>query len=134
MLEQSLQIILIVYLLAVATAAAFGQQRALLAAPVRSSYMIIRLILLGLTFGKLSARPLAQRGRRQARNIKFTYRDWRERQQEEDPGLQAQQVTWAKGNENPMTSSAVPAFSQKTEPPIDSVPSEDEDPPNLYLS
>ena len=79
----SLRLVLACYFLVLAVAALFGLHRVLMAYPFHATYAAVRILLLGLTFGRVRlAKDVRARQRREARRvraIKTTIADWRER-------------------------------------------------------
>jgi hypothetical protein len=86
-LEPTLRLIAASYLLLVAVLACFNMHQAMLAYPARVFYSAVRMLVIGVTFGRVQITPLAKRAkRRQARRLRhwrFALEEWRERREEE---------------------------------------------------
>jgi hypothetical protein len=75
------------YLLVLAVLAALNLHRRFLAYPPRVAYALVRLVILGLSFGHIQMTPMARQvqrhNARRIRDVRFRLEEWRDRRAEE---------------------------------------------------
>ena len=88
-MEDALRLFLAGYLLVLSVSAIWGQHRSLLLYPGRIIYSLVRIVVFGLSFGRVRITPRVRktvfRGRRMRRSLRRTIDDLREERSEEVP-------------------------------------------------